>query len=1166
MNKEELKDILQAGYDRNTWKTVLAKLFGNDRVFFYTHAQAVDLHNNDIAQSLHRWGEIALDDDETLQLYEVTLHKNIRTERSRIKVNQLIAQHVRTIASPNVLVSFSHSTEETNPKWRLSFVGSTEHYNEDDELVSQQTQAKRYTYVFGTQDTHKTAIERLLGLINENIDLEAVFRAFSVEKLSKDFFKEYLSHYEAFVTDLAACNKKQKVFKGKAADKAMRDFCKKLLGRIVFLYFIQKKGWLGVPHQGDPEEGYREGKGDLAFMQTYFAQVQAKGEAAKFYEGYLTRLFFDTLSSPRSNQQPLTMPDGSQCWLPYLNGGLFDEENKDYRQLNFDPELFVRLFGFFERYNFTVAENNPDEQEVAVDPEMLGNIFENLLEDNKDKGTFYTPKAIVSYMTQESLLQYLQIHMKNANTAALEQLVRHKNTGNNAETQKYLRKNAKRVKELLDVVTICDPAIGSGAFPMGILHEILEIKTTLDWTLDRAAEKKAILQRNIYGVDIEQGAIDIARLRFWLSIIIEEEVPTPLPNLDYKIMQGNSLLQSFEGVDLSFEEAAPADGQQGMFSEGFSDQQKSELHSLTKKYYRASNAVDKRELKAKIDAKIKAHIKSKFEKKQKSLSTLKAKAVAKVMANKAAKTDSNAVKKRKAKALAKAQKEVDQLEQQLADMIDKLKRLNTAPTTANKPYFLWKLFFQEVFAQGGFDIVLGNPPYIQLQKIKEQAAQLANENYQTFSKSADIYCLFYEKGFGLLKDKGVLSFITSNKWMQATYGKTLRKYLLEDTRDVLQLIDFGDASFFETASAYTNILIAHKHKSDNPPLVADLSHKVDLNISIVDNLKNNGEYKDDFSEKVFLIHRENYFRIKKIVEAKGVSLRDWDVEFYAGIKTGYNPAYHIELEKKEELLGKDENSKNIIKPMLRGKDIKRYNYEFQNLFIINSHNGLRENKEKNISQIAPIDIPGNHPAVHKHLLKFENELKVRQDKGVHWTNLRNCAFLLEFEKEKIVWIEISDSANYAYDDQGMYLTNSAYFMTGKGLKYLLVVLNSRLSDYYFFQITAKISGGFKRYTKQFVEQIPIPQIPEAEQAPFVAKAEEILAAKAAGQDTAALEAEVDLMVYCLYGLSYREVKIVDPEFALSKDAYQYCVQAFAKGAVEELSGVLDGVTEEDNIK
>ncbi|EAY25287.1 DNA modification methylase [Microscilla marina ATCC 23134] len=1149
MNKEALKEILQAGYDRNTWKTVLLALFGNDRVAFYAHPQAIDLHNNDIAQSLHRWGEIMLDDDEeTLQLYEVTLHNDTKIERSRIKVNQLIAHHVRTSASPNVLVSFSHNPEVANPKWRLSFVGNTEHYNEDGDLVSQQTQAKRYTYVFGTQDTHKTAIERLLTLTGEIPTLAAVFRAFSVEKLSKDFFKEYLSHYEAFVNDLTTRNKKQKVFKGKAADKAMRDFCKKLLGRVVFLYFIQKKGWLGVPHQGDPEEGYREGRGDLAFMQTYFAQVQTKGEAAKFYESYLTRLFFDTLSSPRSNQQPLTMPDGSQCWLPYLNGGLFDEENKDYRQLNFDPELFVALFGFFERYNFTVAENNPDEQEVAVDPEMLGNIFENLLEDNKDKGTFYTPKAIVSYMTQESLLQYLQTHLNTPNKAALEQLVRHKSQGNTSETQKYLRKHAKQIKELLDVVTICDPAIGSGAFPMGILHEILEIKTTLDWTLDRAAEKKAILQRNIYGVDIEQGAIDIARLRFWLSIIIEEEVPTPLPNLDYKIMQGNSLLQSFEGVDLSFDDKI-IKGQKVM---GFNNQQKSELQKLTKDYYSASNAVSKRELKTKIDAKIKGHIKSKFEKKQKSLSTLKAKAVAKVMANKAAKTDSNAVKKRKAKALAKAEKEVATLQQQLADTIDKLKRLHTAPTTANKPYFLWKLFFQEVFAQGGFDIVLGNPPYIQLQKIKEQAAQLANENYQTFSKSADIYCLFYEKGFGLLKEHGVLSFITANKWMRAKFGKEFRVWL--KTVKIEKLIDFGDLPVFTQVITYPCIFQISKNTPQNI--------FKGINVETLD-YESLHEYIDEhvFDIDASLLNEQGWVLTSKItqnliakIKSQGVTLKEWDMPIYRGLITGLNEAFVIDEATKNSLITKDAKSSERIKPFLEGKQIKRYKQPTNPKHLILFPKGwTNEQGEFKNEEDAWTWLKDNYSSLSTHLNTFREKAKKRGDKGNYWWELRACAYYEEFEKPKLIYPNICKQPEFTYDLQKFY-TNQKCFIISKDDKYLLTVLNSQVINFLFKNILPKLQGGFYEPSYVFLKDFPIPQIPEAEQAPFVAKAEQILAAKAAGQDTTALEAEVDLMVYCLYGLGYREVKIVDPNFALSKDAYQYCVQAFAKGAVEELGG------------
>lgn len=1141
MTKEALRDILQARYDREQWKKCLLALFGAHRMQVYSQPQPKELKGagQELAQSVCRWGEVRLDDcddSEALQLYEVVLRDGIQIERSRVKVNQLIADHVRTSSSPNVLVSFSHAPTATNTKWRLSFVGSTEHYNEAGELVEQQTQAKRYTYVLGTPDTHKTAIDRLLGLNPDALGLGDLFKAFSVEKLSSDFFKEYKLHYEAFVADLIANEQSRREFREhlfwnkkvneKVMQKAMRDFCKKLMGRIIFLYFIQKKGWLGV----DTPEDYAQGLGKPDFMQVYFAQVKEKGEAEDFYTSYLSALFFDVLNNPNISHQPFVMPNRSLCYLPYLNGGLFEAKGHDIMDVNFSPELFENFFAFLERYNFTVVEDHLDEQEVAVDPEMLGNIFENLLEDNKDKGTFYTPKAIVSYMTQESLLQYLHTHLPQAPPNALEELVRHKKQGNSED---YFEKHKLQIITLLDKVTICDPAIGSGAFPMGILHEILEIKLTLNWTLDRAEEKKKILQNNIYGVDIEQGAIDIARLRFWLSIIIEQDVPTPLPNLDYKIMQGNSLLQSFEGIDLSFKEANTNAQGQGILYEGMDAKKQEKLEDLVHKFFKTADAFFKNKYRTHINNIIQRHIKDKFNQAENYWTSKRAKAVAKLMASRPSEKASVALQKKNEKAYAKAQKEEQAAIKGLAEVQDKQKRVEELYQYVrhDKPYFIWRLFFKEVFAAGGFDIVIGNPPYIQLQKIKEQAALLAQEGYQTFSKSADIYCLFYEKGFELLKPKGVLSFITSNKWMRARYGKEMRKYFLEKTA-LIELIDFGDASLFETATTYTNILLASKQTVlMQKPKVFDLSKNLKPNLELRENLEANKDFVADFSEEYFLTPSYGFSMISQAMKKKGVLLKNWNLSINYGIKTGFNEAFIIDKETKDKLITTNSKNKEVIKPMLIGRNIKRYSIDFQDLWLINTHNGIKEDN------IQPIDVKKDYPEIYSYLKQFEKELTKRYDKGAHWTNLRNCAYLKDFEKPKIIFPNLQAQNKFTYDDQGMYINAPAVFVPTED-KSLLAILNSKLIWYFLTNIAVVRNGGFIEVKPQFFEQIPIPQIPQADQAPFEAKVDAIMAAKAAGQDSSALEAEVDMMVYRLYGLGYAEVKIVDPDFGLSEAAYR----------------------------
>ena len=309
--------------------------------------------------------------------------------------------------------------------------------------------------------------------------------------------------------------------------------------------------------------------------------------------------------------------------VPYLNGGLFDKDISAEVDFDFPADYFKSLFDFFEQYNFTIDENDPYDSEVGIDPEMLGHIFENLLEENREKGTFYTPKEIVQYMCQQSLLQYLRTHLPECieddspATKALERFIIHTHIEDRNDKKSFIVRSAKRIETLLDTVKICDPAIGSGAFPMGMLQQIFKARMALDLTLDRAKVKKDIIQKTIHGVDIESGAVDIARLRFWLALVVDEDMPQPLPNLDYKIMQGNSLFEKFETIDLKFEAkkyevklvkdvdlfGKPINAQISIteYLQSKADVKEFAVTELEEKYFNSNNAEEKQEIKRKID-------------------------------------------------------------------------------------------------------------------------------------------------------------------------------------------------------------------------------------------------------------------------------------------------------------------------------------------------------------------------------------------------------------------------------------------------------------------------------------------------------------------------------------------------------------------------------------
>jgi hypothetical protein len=430
--------------------------------------------------------------------------------------------------------------------------------------------------------------------------------------------------------------------------------------------------------------------------------------------------------------------------------------------------------------------------------------------------------------------------------------------------------------------------------------------------------------------------------------------------------------------------------------------------------------------------------------------------------------------------------------------------------------------------QEGFDIVIGNPPYVGISKLNDKE-NLQKQRFETYERTGDLYSLFYENGNSLLKIKGTLNFITSRQWINASYGKSTRNFFIKKTNPVL-LIDFGKVRIFENATVFVNILMFEKNKNINRLKACLIPENFKIEGSDLSSyIKQNNIDLKNISENVWKIGAVNIEMINQKIESKGVKLKDWqDIEFFRGVTTGLNEAFHIDKITKNELIGKDPRNIEVIKPLLRGKDIKRYEYEWKDLWLINTYNGelvdsidetTNVNYKKRINRIKVYE---DYLTVFEYLQKYETELINRDDKGVHWSNLRNCAFEREFSKEKIIWIEISDRA---------------YFMSGVGLKYILAVLNSRVSDFYFSQITAKIAGGRMRYTKQYVEQIPIPPLSTESQAPFITLVDKILAGKKAGIDTLAWEAEIDLRVYKLYELSHAEVLVVEPGFGMSEEEY-----------------------------
>ena len=796
-------------------------------------------------------------------------------------------------------------------------------------------------------------------------------------------------------------------------------------------------------------------------------------------------LFFECFTDKKSESET------NDLRFPYLNGGLFDKtQDQQFDKVNLPYSIFTELFDTFNSYNFTVYEDAPNEHIVAVDPEMLGHIFENLLEDNKDKGAFYTPKEIVHYMCKESLKTFLFSKIVPDNNQSekakdvITKIIEHQPL--NEGEKSYVKEKGNIITTSLENVKICDPAIGSGAFPMGLLQEIYYIKITLQQlgiTPEQtdAQIKKHIIEKNIYGVDIDAGAVDIARLRFWLSLVVDEHLPQPLPNLDFKIMQGNSLLESYQGVDLSHigEDDEVVMDEQMSFDFGdsyktakqlavFSKINKEQIQKLMNEYFATTEnkKVKLKEINDIIEGKI--HTKIYLEKEKVSSLT---KEFFKKFGLKSEKDLKEKIDLGSISEKGKEYKKYLANKKRLAELDIIEEELLSFQTKIERPYFLWHLYFKEAFDKGGFDIVIGNPPYVQLQKNGGRLAKLYEEQkFKTFARKGDIYSLFYEKAHQLLKQGGICNFITSNKWMRAGYGEATRKFFIEHTNPLI-LIDFAGIKVFETATVDVNILLYVKEKSTFNTLACTIKDKELKKLSLY--VRQHAQYTQFKNADSWVILSDNIEqRIKAKIEAIGTPLKDWDIQINRGILTGFNDAFIIDGKKRAELIAQDPKSEEIIRPILRGRDIKRYGYEFADLYLINTHNGV---KEKGIKRIDIDD----YPAVKAHLDTFYEQLEKRQDKGDTPYNLRNCAYIEDFYKQKIMYSEIVREPQFYLDNEGEFLAEATTFiMTGNNLEYLYHLLHSKAITYFFkaFYAGGGLGGDGYRYKKVFLEKLPIPPI------------------------------------------------------------------------------------------
>ena len=977
------------------------------------------------------------------------------------------------------------------------------------------------------------------------------------------------------------------------------------MGQIVFLYFLQKKGWLGVgawPNalnekeyknafyargsksrelipkiyvpvgdgtyrvsaraldaMSDEDEailaqcvkGKPWGSGPHNFMRKLFEVAEKK--EANFFDDYLEPLFYNALNVNRGEQG---YDPALHCRIPFLSGGLFepidgyDWEHNDFdipneifsNRINNNPRTGDGILDIFDRYNFTMSEDEPMEREVAIDPEMLGKVFENLLEvnDRKAKGAFYTPREIVHYMCQESLINYLKNAINVSEEAVRdfilygdlmkdEDTVKEKRLGNNGmyiSEELYKLDNDGKIiaNKLLDMdkaladVRVADPAVGSGAFPLGMLNEIVRARqnisaymaitmnaydTRMMYSMERSAHnlKFETIKNCIYAADLDPSAVDIAQLRLWLSLVIDDEInpeaqsmldghrnPLPLPNLECNILCGNSLIDSFEGIKLI---------------------NASELIGTVEKFQQQNLGMQRFDqiLCQLIDTQGKLFVCEDTEKKKMLLDEISELRNMIVM---------------------------HQLYGCSKDIIEKYQETRSS---ASKPYVLWQLDFAKVFKEkGGFDIVIGNPPYIQLQKTISEKLDIklgdmyVQQGFETFAKTGDIYCLFYEKGWQLLHNRGVLSFITSNKWMRAGYGEKLRSFLTSKTNPI-QLIDFAGQKIFESATVDVNILIFSKEKNMGNTKACVAKDECRDNLSVFVQQKSSSMSFNANDSWTVLTPIEQSIKTK--IETIGIPLKEWDVCINYGIKTGFNDAFIISGEKKDELIASDPKSAEIIRPILRGKDIKRYKCNFANLWIIATF----PSKKYNIDE---------YPAVKNYLLSFSMErleqtgkkhlvngieIKSRKKTSNKWFETQDSiSYWNDFSQQKIMYNDICQRLSFSLVPENVFCVNTVYFIkNNKHLLYLLGCLNSNLIDWYYRTLSVQLGNKAVRMFSIYVENIPIPKLSEVQENIIVELINKLLMTKDLELRNE-IDSKLENIILDLYQLNDNEKKYIKSKY------------------------------------
>ena len=1243
-----LQSQLQSPYSRDAWAGMIRDIFGHSAEIFAKPASIRDPAYNGVFTNVLHLGDLKTADGKTAALLDIEVAPDLSLPRNRAGIHHLAARMIDGVTRPATLATF-HAPQQTD--WRFSYIVREINYDiATGQTHTIETPARRFTYLLGPNEKCRTATERFSTLQDSPITLSRIEEAFKVDKLTKEFYGELSDWYFWALTRVTFPDDMIKDKDTRNATMTIR-----LITRLMFVWFLKKKGlipeclfdktsidellnWSDATGSTyykailqnlffatlnfDPKEG-----GERGFMEYGRKGTTLTYRYKRFFKRGAADRFLDVCKD-----------------TPFLNGGLFENLDRDVEtptprridcfsnasenenrlavpdDLFFSKEQIVDLSAFYDEkkksavkvkglfeilnaYNFTVEENTPYDKDVALDPELLGQVFENLLASfnpetrttaRKQTGSFYTPREIVQYMVDESLIA----HLKQTVDADLESEYR-KLTRYTDEELALSEKQKAEIVQALFTCRILDPACGSGAFPMGILQQMVHILNRLDpdniylktqalkqvqeetnsvvkdaaaiddkmekmrdtlrlfddaITRPDYARKLLLIENCIYGVDIQPVAVQIAKLRFFISLVVEQnnkEDIRPLPNLETNFVAANTLIGIAKPQDTFFAD----DPQVTDIEKALKANRHRHFFARTTKTKLACRKEDKRlrdtlqqrliDLATKPDEMVVTANLAKIEQLQKERALfLSEKWEERTQFTADDLFGSTKPRQQSLPLRIDANKEKrDKIDKDIRYCLARIdaehaKTKNNAFTQEAQKLALWdpydqnatSLFFDPEWMFGikdGFCIVIGNPPYIQLQNDSGTLAQqYQNCGFESFARAGDIYCLFYERGHQLLREKGHLCYITSNKWMRAGYGEKIRTFLATKTCP-LTLVDFAGQKIFESATVDTNIMLFKKTRSlsgsesSEPPRTLACTATSECRDDLSSFVRQNASgcvFPHNGSSWVILNPIEQSIKAK--IEKIGIPLKNWDISINYGIKTGFNDAFIINEVKRAEILAncadaaERKRTDELIRPILRGRDIKRYGYNWAGLYLIASHNGISERG------LPRIDIE-KYPAIKKHLDFYWKQIEARADQGDTPYHLRSCAYMDDFSKPKIVWGEISDKTKFVLDAKGEFCAEATTFlMTGTNLPYLVCYLNSSLSEYLFSKIGTTTGVGTVRWKKFKIEQLFVPVIKKSTEVDWLS----LLSSLSAGENT---EADINRRIYALCDLSSSEIAFVE---------------------------------------